>query len=80
MKFSLSVLLLIISLSVNAQTWAVTQKGDTIYIYDDGTWSFDRDNKQQETGILDYLKTSFKYDTISTPYSVSPNAKKKHSE
>lgn len=76
MKLSLSLLLLIISLSATAQTWAVTQKGDTIYIYDDGTWSFDKDDRPQEIGILDYLKTSFKYDTISTPYSVSPNAKK----
>jgi hypothetical protein len=77
MRLSAILLFFICSISLKAQTWAVTQKGDTIYIYDDGTWSFDKNTFTEDKNGLNYLNESIEYDTISTPFTVLEKGKKK---
>lgn len=63
--------------SLAAQQRAVTESGDTIFIYDNGTWSFElEDDIEQE--VLDdaYLDISLKIDTILTPFVFDPKVNK----
>ncbi|MEO1624875.1 MAG: hypothetical protein AAFV25_06940 [Bacteroidota bacterium] len=58
-----------------AQTRAVTEKGDTIYVYNDGTWSYD-ELSLENSHELGFLGKDIDLDTISTPFLVSPTANK----
>ena len=70
-------LTIIMHQSVTAQVMAITEHGDTIYVYDNGTWSFS-DEEMPEDGQLDiFTEHSFTIDTIPTLFTVSKNAKKK---
>jgi hypothetical protein len=76
-KFILIILLGAITVSVKAQIWAVTEKGDTIYVYNDGTWSFDKEERLMGDMSMNYLNESISLDTITTAETVSEKAKKK---
>lgn len=78
MRFLISIIIFFLAFNTNAQVWAVTEKGDTIYVYSDGTWSFDKEERSnQDQGSLDYLNTVIKLDTIATLFTVNSKAEKK---
>ena len=53
------------SVTICAQTQAVTEYGDTIYVYDNGTWSFEKlDEMPDENNELSYLSTPLDIDTL----------------
>lgn len=63
--------------SLNAQTRAVTQYGDTIYVYNNGTWSYELlDNMPEINNELAYLASEIKIDTISKAFTAPANLKK----
>jgi len=43
-KYTLCILISILSYGLYGQQTAITLDGDTVYIYDDGTWSYDTDH------------------------------------
>ena len=59
-----------------SQTLAVTELGDTIYVYDNGTWSFEMLDVMPETAGLSFLDEEVIFDTIRTPFTYSSSAKK----
>ncbi|MEL7002616.1 MAG: hypothetical protein AAFN93_07750 [Bacteroidota bacterium] len=65
-----------------AQTRAVTEKGDTIYVYDNGTWSFDLlDEMPSELDDLEFLSEKLDFDTLTNKFVTPKQANKqvKHS-
>jgi hypothetical protein len=63
-----TVLLLANTMSARCQELAITQSGDSIYIYNNGTWSYeilDEMPEMEEDKILDYLSEVLKIDTVS---------------
>ncbi len=74
--------LLIFFLSINcfisnAQEIAVTQKGDTIYVYNNGTWSFDLlEEAPPVFNELDYLNEELKIDEIEGTFKYSDKVSK----
>ena len=60
-----------------SQTMAVTEDGDTIYVYDNGTWSFEQLEEMPElANDLAFLSAEVSLDTLTQPFEVSPDAKK----
>ena len=61
-----------------SQMWAVTERGDTIYVYDDGSWSFTKDPKPEAKGNqeLDYLSIKLEIDTIQNPFNYTGSTDK----
>lgn len=72
----LPVLLLLTSLYTYSQTRAVTELGDTIYVYDNGTWSYDLLEEAPEVNEFSFLDESIPLDTISKSFTYSQTAKK----
>lgn len=65
----------------SAQTKAITEKGDTIYVYDNGTWSFDiLDDELGQLSELTFLNQEVELDTIRAEFKVSSNANKQISD
>jgi len=62
--FLISIFLLINASSSNCQTIAVTETGDTIYVYDNGTWSYEFQEEMPLINELDYLSAELKIDTV----------------
>ena len=58
-----------------AQTRAVTEKGDTIFVYANGTWSYEFEEITNEVNEFDFLNLALTVDTIATKQVFSPNAK-----
>lgn len=54
---------------LSAQTRAVTELGDTIFVFDDGSWSYDAEKiwLEEEDESLAYMAKVFTYDTLETP-------------
>lgn len=75
LKFIL-IALILTPLMTQAQTLAVTELGDTIYIYDNGTWSFEILEEMPQVSDLDYLNEELAIETISTPFTYPKSAKK----
>lgn len=76
-KVCLGIICSILLNSSNGQTVAVTEKGDTIYVYDNGMWSFELlEEMPEEINELAYLEEDVKLDTIATEFKVSSDAKK----
>lgn len=60
-----------------AQITAITLKGDTIYAYNDGTWSYEmKDFSDGFTDEFDYLNAEFKVDTIDQKFTFPKSAEK----
>jgi len=73
--FAFSTLLLVNGLI--AQQRAVTESGDTIFIYDNGTWSFELEDeiiRSLEEGA--FMDQPLDIDTILTTFSHTPNVDK----
>lgn len=62
--------------ATNAQTLAVTEHGDTIYVYDNGTWSFSLEESGNGMSELDALDVEINFKEIQDPFSFPENAKK----
>ncbi len=60
----LSNCILLFGANINAQISAVTELGDTIFVYDNGTWSFERGDNNSAIDDLAYLEDKFDLDTI----------------
>mgnify|MGYP000844137951 FL=1 len=70
MKKTLFILTLILSLKSFGQVEAVTEKGDTIYVYDNGTWK--NKLKIKKTDLIDInVKTTVKVDEFTNKKTVS---------
>lgn len=64
---------------LSAQVKAITEFGDTIYVFDDGTWGFSPDDElddKLEGEEFDYLEEIIKIDTITAPFVVSNKTNK----
>jgi len=73
----LTLILTVLVQSLYSQTWAVTESGDTIYVYDNGTWSFELlEVMPEQANELSFLSEELKLDTIATEFKVSSNSKK----
>jgi len=62
--------------SVFSQTKAVTELGDTIYVYNNGTWSYEMLEETPEFNELSFLNESIPLDTISNEFTYSQSATK----
>jgi len=60
----------------SGQTRAVTADGDTIYVYKNGTWSFEPNDVAPKVNDLDFLSTELKIDTVLTSFQPPPSANK----
>ena len=69
-------LLIFFCSGLKAQTKAVTVNGDTIYVYDNGTWSFELLDEMPVVNELDFLNAELQIDTIKTEFTCPLNAKK----
>ncbi|RFC54735.1 hypothetical protein [Brumimicrobium aurantiacum] len=74
---SLTSIFCLIGLTSNAQTTAVTEDGDTIYVYQNGTWSFDKDEVSPIPNHLSFMYLDLDIDTLSTPFTTPKSAKSK---
>lgn len=73
MKFKKVIVFLLVGLALQsylkAQTTAVTEEGDTIYVYPNGTWSFEyEEDFVHEKTMEDFLSLQLKIDTIADPF------------
>lgn len=69
--------LIAISYVSNAQTRAVTEEGDTIYVYDNGTWTYELlDEMPSVLNELSYLEQELKIDTIYDAFSTPKTSNK----
>ena len=60
----LLILVFLMPLLSNAQIRAVTEKGDSIYVYSDGTWSFELEDIREDV-MADFLEEVLDIDTIT---------------
>ena len=72
----LTVFLFIISINATSQTQAVTVEGDTIYVYDNGTWSYELLDEMPVVNEFEYLEAELDIDTIQTPFQFSDKTNK----
>jgi len=63
-------------ITVFSQITAVTEKGDTIYVYNDGTWTFEEKDEEELVNELSYLDNVLKLDTITTKFKVGEKSTK----
>jgi hypothetical protein len=56
----------ILSLSTNAQIKAVTEKGDEVVLYSDGTWKYVDENKIEEEDSIEFNNKKFEKNSSST--------------
>lgn len=76
-KFSLPIIiLLLIQMNATCQTKAVTEKGDTIFIYNNGTWSYELLEESPEVNEMSFLEAVIEIDTLTTPFSTPKSANK----
>lgn len=68
--------LFIASLNINGQTLAITENGDSIFVYDNGTWSFELRDEMPQVNEFGYLSAELEIDTLHQKFVFSPNAKK----
>ncbi|MEM8583705.1 MAG: hypothetical protein AAGF87_05520 [Bacteroidota bacterium] len=71
-------LLFIAATALNAQVLAVTENGDTIYVYPNGTWSYDELDEMpimEESGLFE-LDENLVIDTISTHFKYASSSDK----
>lgn len=59
-----------------AQIKAVTEKGDTIFVYNDGTWAFDDDEESLVKEEFNFLDEVLLIDTLSTKFTVNKKTNK----
>lgn len=65
------------SLTIDAQILAVTERGDTIYVFKDGTWSYtEEDYTMNMQNTLNYLDAELEIDTIQTKFVVGEESDK----
>ena len=70
-----SAILSISSYELAAQTKAVTEKGDTIFVYDNGTWSYELEEIDDSFNDLDFLKLPLSIDTLTEGKKYPSSAK-----
>ena len=75
-KFNLVITMLFTSITLFSQTRAVTEYGDTIYIYNNGTWAYEILEDMPDENLLDYLKVDLQVDSIKEKNFFNPSAKK----
>jgi hypothetical protein len=61
---------------VSSQIRAVTETGDTIFVYDNGTWSFEMEEQAPEASEFDFLDVQLLIDTLDTEQHFPASAKK----
>ncbi|MDU8885760.1 hypothetical protein RXV94_06280 [Yeosuana sp. MJ-SS3] len=71
-----SLLLFIFSLNIIGQTQAVTVEGDTIYVYNNGAWSYELLDEMPIINEFEYLEAELAIDTIQTPFQFSDKTNK----
>lgn len=59
-----------------SQTRAITEFNDTIYIYDNGTWSYEDDEVYVEEVLTDFFDVDIKIDTIKQLSAFNPSSNK----
>lgn len=75
--FIFSMLLSLLGVNeINAQIKAVTENGDTIFVYNDGTWSFTEKEASPMDAQLSFLDRELNIDTIQETFKVAESATK----
>jgi len=72
----LQLFLFIFSLNAISQTQAITTEGDTIYVYNNGTWSYELLDEMPIVNEFEYLNAELVLDTIKTPFKFSDKTNK----
>jgi len=76
-KFFTTLIFIVLVQVAYGQTKAVTETGDTIYVYDNGTWSFELiEGMPAVPNEMAFLSDEIIIDTILTEFSVSAKANK----
>lgn len=78
MKNAFSFFFLFILFGVNSsfsQIKAVTENGDTIYVYNNGTWSYELRDFATQKGTMDYLKESVQIEPINATFKTPTTSK-----
>lgn len=68
--------LMYVAASVTAQVKAVTEHGDTIYVYQNGTWSFDLEDNDNLLSLTDKISYELQIDTVKALQKFSEDANK----
>lgn len=63
-------------IKINAQTMAIMETGDTIYVYSNGAWSYDNNEDFEDSKERGFFDINLKLDSISQPFFLSPSANK----
>jgi hypothetical protein len=63
--------------SLSAQTMAVTKDGDTVYLYDNGTWSCSDEEEESDNAFENIFDEDIHFDTITKPFFKPKIATKK---
>ncbi|GMQ30865.1 hypothetical protein [Algoriphagus confluentis] len=63
--------------STFAQIKAVTENGDTIYVYNDGTWSYELRDFSDQKGAMDFLNESLEVEPLNSSFSTPSSSKEK---
>ena len=81
MKYFLTLILLLAVQSSFSQIRAFTEKGDTIYVYENGTWSFELlDEMPDVSDELNFLSDVLAPDTITQHFKAPVNSTKEVNE
>ncbi|GAB2498353.1 hypothetical protein [Algoriphagus taiwanensis] len=80
MKKTSSFLFLFILFGIHSafsQIKAVTENGDTIYVYNDGTWSYELRESSSQSGSMDFLNEIVEVETIDASFTTPASSKDK---
>ncbi|WP_026956770.1 hypothetical protein [Algoriphagus vanfongensis] len=59
-----------------AQIKAVTERGDTIYVYNNGTWSYELSDQNSQNAPMAFLDLQLQIEPVTTPF-YTPNSSSK---
>jgi hypothetical protein len=63
-------------LKLSCQTLAITEVGDTVFLYDNGTWSYEYMDEMPTFNELNFLELPIEVDTIEQSFKVPANVNK----
>lgn len=69
--------ILIGSIQAFSQIKAVTENGDTIYVYNDGTWSYELRESSSQQGMMDFLNEAIDVETLNSTFTTPSTSKDK---
>ncbi|MEM6964937.1 MAG: hypothetical protein AAF573_09240 [Bacteroidota bacterium] len=74
--FFIFIIIFVNNFKVSSQIKAVTERGDTIYVYNNGTWSFEEGEQPEAGQEFSFLEEKLLIDTILSEFTFNPKATK----